>query len=78
MKAEKVLKIFAEAVEKKEYRFITENVIEKDGYFFTSYNCYSDGTCFVGEEKKSDCAFTKLIDLGSITTLKELKMRLGL
>ena len=78
MKTEKVLKIFREAVLKKEYRFITsEKIIEKDGYLFTIYDCYSDGSCFVGAEKQSE-PFIKLLDLGNITTLKELRTRLGL
>lgn len=78
MKTEKVLKIFSEAVETKGYKLITKNVIEKDGYVFTYYGCYSDGTGFVGVEKKSECVFSGYIDLGSIDTLKALKIRLGL
>ena len=74
MKAEKVLKIFTEAVAKKEWRFIAGyDIIEKDGYYFT----YHHDTGFVGAEKEGE-PFIKLIDLGNITTLKELRMRLGL
>lgn len=78
MKTEKVLKIFSEAVKTKGFKSISENVIEKGDYRFTYYGCYSDGTGFVGVEGKSDCAFTGLIDLGNIDTLKLLKMRLGI
>lgn len=78
MKTEKVLKIFGEAVKTKGFKSISENVIEKGDYRFTYYGCYSDGTGFVGVEKKSECAFSGYVDFGSVDTLKVLKTRLGL